>query len=108
MNPYQYAAPPRCPKCLSCHYVSIPCQDAAAIRQMDSKQKSFIKKLSDERAQMIDDRFMAAVCAVCGDMPTLEHLQAMGKVFISPDGAMSLTWGSPDNIIASVPPPSLP
>ena len=108
MNPYTYAKAPRCPKCLNLHYADMTCPESARSIHMMNELNRLVGKVHRDRMQMIEDRFMAAVCAVCGDMPTLEHLQTMGKVFISPDGAMSLTWGSPDNVIASVPPPAIP
>jgi aconitase B len=89
------------------HYTNQSCKDAAFTVAMADDLRELSNRIHRERARMIDDRFMAAICAVCGEMPTLEHLQAMGKVFIWPDGKMVLTWGSPDNVIASIPAPSL-
>lgn len=106
MNKFQYAAPPRCPKCLNLHYTNMSCRESAVTQHMHRELTRLIGKLHRDRAQHIDDVFMAAICAVCGDMPTWDHIKSMGQVFVSPDGGYSLTWGSPDNVIAYVPPPS--
>ena len=109
MNPqFQYAAPPRCPECMRMHYVEMNCEEAESIYRMDRTLATVSQRMLRDRMQHIDDVFMAAICAVCGEMPTYEHMRSMGQVFISPDGAYSLTWGSKDNVIASVPPISLP
>lgn len=106
MNKFQYAAPPRCPKCMLMHHAGISCEETESIYRMDSTLATVSQRMLRDRVQHIDDVFMAAICAVCGDMPTWDHIKSMGHVFVSPDGGYSLTWGSPDNVIAYVPPPS--
>lgn len=87
------------------HHVEMSCEVVESILRMDRTLATVSQRMLRERMQHIDDVFMAAICAVCGDMPTWDHIRSMAHVFISPDGAYSLTWGSPDNVIASVPPP---
>jgi len=103
---FQYAAPPRCPKCLLMHHVDCSCKEMESIYRIDRTLATVSQQMLRNRMQHIEDVFMSAICAVCGDMPTYEHIKAMSKVFISPDGAYTLTWGSPENVIACVPPPS--
>ena len=62
-------------------------------------------KIHRSYLEHVESVFVAVICAVCGDMPTYEHFQSMGRIFISPDGTRTLTWGG--NVIASVPPPHI-
>ncbi len=81
--------------------------DAAEFARINELCGRATKTLSDLYHEHVESVFGAAICAVCGDMPTAERLREMGHIYIMPDGTKFLTWGSRDNVIAAVPPPTI-